>query len=183
MSLPYLVIGITGSKGSGKTLIAKYLQEHYDFETYALADPIKQGLQTMLGIDPRMLGSGDKSQIEPNTGKTYRKLLTSLGTDWGRDMIHPEVWIQQGNKRIAETIGKNGRLVIEDIRFDNEAEAVIERGGLILKILSNRKGEQGEHHKSEKGISNDLVDHVVINNETTDLVTLYEQLDTFIKHT
>ena len=46
-----LLIGLAGRKGAGKDTAAEWLCFHADVERIALADPIKDGLAVMLGID------------------------------------------------------------------------------------------------------------------------------------
>ena len=54
---------------------------------------------------------------------------------------------------------------ITDVRFDNEAEAIHRRGGVVWRIVrpgAGLGGAEGEH-SSEQGIDPSLVDDEVVN--------------------
>jgi len=78
---------------------------------------------------------------------TPRKLLQLIGTECGRDIIHPDIWV---NATMAEYKPKrsvhnaagvytdvNPNWAITDVRFPNEVKAIKDRGGIIIKV--NRK--------------------------------------------
>ena len=61
----------------------------------------------------------------------------------------------------------NPRLVITDVRFDNEAMAIREAGGTVWRIL--REGvAQVNAHVSEAGVRRDLIDGDIKNYGTVD---------------
>lgn len=43
-------VGLAGKARIGKDTVAQYLQSHYQFETYAFADPVKQAASAMFGV-------------------------------------------------------------------------------------------------------------------------------------
>src|SRR4051812_5088987 len=47
-----MIIGLTGSKGSGKDTIAAYLIKEYRFERRAFADPMKKSVAALFDIPP-----------------------------------------------------------------------------------------------------------------------------------
>lgn len=75
---------------------------------------------------------------------TPRTLLQLLGTECGRRVIHPEIWvnslmaeykgIEQPNKPGQERQISFPNWVITDVRFPNEAEAIKRKGGIVLRI-------------------------------------------------
>jgi hypothetical protein len=95
-------------------------------------------------------------------GKTPRQLLQSLGTSWGRECIHSEIWVN-ATKRLILEIRKtrpDAHIYIDDLRFNNEALMVHSLKGRVVHL--NRKGvETTDAHKSESGISNAFIDEVV----------------------
>ncbi len=94
-----MLIGISGKAGSGKTTIAEYLIEKHDFVEYSFATPIKQMLCTMLNCDLKTLEIYKESNtILDETGCTLRKLLQTLGTDWGRNIINNNIWVKLAKK-------------------------------------------------------------------------------------
>lgn len=60
---------------------------------------------------------------------------------------------------------ERGRLIVPDIRFDNEAEWVHSRGGIVVSILRDHE-ELAAGHVSEQGVSPELKDFVIYNTGT-----------------
>lgn len=71
---------------------------------------------------------------------TPRLMLQLIGTDCGRDIIHPNIWV---NSLFSEYKGPKlsqynpSKWIIPDMRFPNEVEAVKEKGGLIIRVERN----------------------------------------------
>ena len=60
----------------------------------ALADPIKEALQVMLGLTHNhVYGDSREVPLDWLHGFTPRALLQTLGTVWGRCLVHPDIWI------------------------------------------------------------------------------------------
>jgi hypothetical protein len=64
-----------------------------------------------------------KEQILPELAVTPRFMMQTLGTEWGRKIIHPEIWLLAW-KRSVEELGAYGNVVVDDVRFPNELEIV-----------------------------------------------------------
>lgn len=101
-----------------------------------------------------------------------RKLLQWLGTDWGRDTISPTIWVDIWKAEVNSYLAQGATVVCDDVRFDNEAQTVLDMGGTVLKIVSedteNRIDTKSGlvQHKSELGVSSNLVSHTIVNNGT-----------------
>lgn len=73
---------------------------------------------------------------------TPRKLLQLLGTEAGRRILHPNIWVNAlmsdyktsgfGNEKAA--VLEFPKWIISDTRFPNEADAVKEKGGINIRI-------------------------------------------------
>ena len=158
-----MIIGIAGAAGAGKDTVADILVRNYGFRKYNFALPIKQGLNTMFGWtmeqwDDRVW----KEAVQPAIGKSPRQLAQTLGTEWGRDLVHPELWLILARRayEAADT-----HFVIPDVRFTNEAQFLRAAGGEVWKI--ERPGCAAiAAHVSESGIPTALVDRVLDNTST-----------------
>jgi len=134
---------IIGPMASGKTSAANHLVEKFGFKCISLAGPIKDmesKIDNAVGIAdftdiifPHFSGIrefGDShiskmvkvlqeaKEIEREEPKP-RKRLQFIGTEGGRQRIHPDIWI----KILRNTINKspsNTQWVIDDVRFINE---------------------------------------------------------------
>ncbi len=156
-----MLIGLTGVARSGKDTIGRILVENYGFARRALADPVRRGL---LALDPVLdvgnddpwrlsdeldywLGDWEKLKDSLSYGTEVRELLQRFGTEAGRDLHGPDVWV---NALFREPVPRH--TVITDVRFLNEAEAVRSRGGFVVRVIRPGVGPVNEH-ASETEIS------------------------------
>ena len=73
---------------------------------------------------------------------TPRRLLQLLGTECGRDIIHPNIWVNALMSEYKWINNPNGILrnmvapnwIITDMRFPNELKAVKDRGGITIRV-------------------------------------------------
>lgn len=70
---------------------------------------------------------------------TPRTLLQLLGTECGRQIIHPNIWINALFANIDKELDVNPNynkkgFIITDVRFPNEADAIKDREGIIIRV-------------------------------------------------
>ena len=119
---------------------------------------------------------------------TPRLLLQLLGTECGRDIIHPSIWV---NALMSEYVnqlnwnngGKEGfsNWIITDMRFPNEMEAVKERGGITIRVhrdLHNGNAHISPiPHPSETALDDSEFDYEIINDGSIeDLIEKVKQI-------
>lgn len=87
-------------------------------------------------------------------GITPRRALQTLGTDWGRKKVGPDVWINAALTRALFHIQEGAPLVvISDGRFENEIDRTREAGGKVLLIEAPGIADKpGDEHASERGL-------------------------------
>jgi hypothetical protein len=144
---------------------------------YSFADPIRQMLMS-LGIDmydPYWIER--KEDVIPALGVSPRRLMQTLGTDWGRQMIHQNIWLTLAAQRFLRT---GPGMVIADVRFDNEANWVRNNGGLVVH-LKRDEVHKVESHVSEAGVTVKEADITIVNNGT--LVALQAAIRTMFDET
>lgn len=124
----------------------------------------------------------DKDARPPSLcGKTLREVYQTLGTDWGRKMVGEDIWILAGRARLDELLGDVESdvirgIVLDDVRFDNEAELIRSMGGLVVEIT--RSSVPQMEHSSEAGIARDLIDYSFANEG--DVATLQHQVRDYL---
>ena len=169
MSQQPLILGIAGLARHGKDTIANHLVQHHGFTRLAYADAIRDMLELGLGIEPRYL-TDDKETIIPWLGVTGRKLMQSLGTEWGRQQIRQDIWLVVIGQRIQALADETDRIVISDVRFDNEADWIRSqsRGHLwhVYRPGFLREGID-RSHPSETGVK-PICDEPTLVNDTLD---------------
>ncbi len=163
-----LLIGLCGPAGAGKDTVAKHMA-NCGFTRYTMAMPLKRGLEAMLGID---LDTWDdrvrKEAVIPWLGKSPRQVAQTLGTEWGRQHVHPDLWVMLMLRQWDEVRqSRSPRMVVTDVRFDNEAQTIINSGGTVWRVERESVAPVSAH-VSEKGISPALIEGVVKNTGSLD---------------
>ena len=171
------LIGLHGLAGVGKDTAGQYLAEQ-GFATYALAGPIKAGLCAMfepLGLTPEhFTDRALKEQPLADIWTSPRRLAQTLGTEWGRAHIHPDLWIILAEHALEDAFKRGLRgLVITDVRFANESDWIHRCGGEVWQI--HRSTAAVAAHSSEAGLPAARIDRHILNDGGFD--GLYGQID------
>lgn len=110
---------------------------------------------------------------------TSRKLLQTIGTEAGRQIIHPNIWVNATLSRYGKMAANYENWIIPDTRFPNEAEAIKEKDGIVIRV--NRPGDiQENQHISETALDNYIFDYVIENDGTLD--DLLSKVETMLKY-
>jgi hypothetical protein len=161
-----MIIGLCGLAGSGKDTVSAILSRHHRFAAISFAGPIYGAVSGITGLTPQELKDRDiKEEPIPWLGKSPRELLQTLGTEWGREMVCDDIWIKIAMRRASQYERSSWHVVITDVRFQNEAEAIRYAGGRVWRVQRTAAGLHGPtgQHSSEAGIPDHLVDQVVWN--------------------
>ncbi|WP_028165476.1 deoxynucleotide monophosphate kinase [Bradyrhizobium elkanii] len=175
-----IVIGIKGFIGSGKSTVANYLVERHGFVRGRIAGALKEMLRAYLryrGCEPstieRMI-DGDLKELPSEwlNGKTPRHAMEGLGGPWGRDWMSPDLWIATETDKLW--IDQPERVVFEDVRHRNEAEAIDRMQGRVIEII--RPGLVPKDHPTER-TQVEISPHEYLINEVGRLTQTYRQVD------
>lgn len=161
------LIGITGKAGAGKDTVADYLCVENGYTKYCLAAPIKAAVNAMLttaqAAPINWNNRAEKEARHPLLGCSPRRAAQTLGTDWGRQMINDSIWLVLANQFINSLQARGYGVVVPDVRFENEASWLRERGGTLIHIT--RPGSPAvEAHISEAGVEV-MVNDIVVTND------------------
>jgi len=217
------LIGISGKMGSGKdtlSIVINYLADKFAPESIAdweqpvseftyvnkkYSEKLKYMVCFLLGCSRSDLEDREfkeKELGEEWDGLTPRKLLQLLGTEAGRHIIHPNIWVNAlfadyvcddcGQQECPTDEEDTGQMIhrsfpdwiITDVRFPNEAQAIKDRGGILIRInrpqyLDNGLVIRKDEHLSETALDDyDEFDYVINNdtNSVQDLVDKVKQL-------
>jgi hypothetical protein len=156
------VVALTGAAGSGKSTAADYLVGT-GWKRVKFAGPLKDMMRALYRgagraddqIERRIEGDL-KEQPDPLLGamNTPRWAMQTLGTQWGRDLITPDLWTGIAACRIRAHLDAGDRVVVDDCRFENEAAAIRALGGRVVRLVG-RGGIPGDH-ASERGVEPDM---------------------------
>ena len=177
------LIGISGKISSGKTTLAReILKRHPNFQTASFAENLRRMVSILIGIPVEKTRSiVDKAVHLDKWGLTVGDLLQRFGTEVGRE-IHPDAWVLSSFANFSPGID---RRIYDDVRFENEANAIKEHGGLMIRL----EGDPGKcyeeasksrnmQHASETALDNYEGFDLVIN--TDNYVDAVEALYRFI---
>lgn len=188
-----MIIGIIGKKQSGKNTVANMLQyfisckylripsiytgyaknfrTHYGSEIRAFADPLKE-IVSVLTYTPVYYLDTEKHKNTPiperlnslfkdnKATHTYRELLQYLGTDVFRSLSN-SIWIDallEYKQNIGDKV-----LIVPDVRFPNEAEAIAKesKDNVLIKVIRSKKSS--DSHISETSVDSIEGDYTVYN--------------------
>jgi hypothetical protein len=182
MPTAHHLIGLTGHARAGKDSVAAYLVEHYGFGRVAFADALREAA---LALDPIIdYGHGRPlMRWERRTGlhgRRYVRLseyVEAFGWEEAKEVpevrrtlqrygvaireMDPEFWIRTA---LAPMAYMSRPVVVTDVRFPNEVDAVRSRGGLFVRV--RRPGATGNGHISEHAVD-DITADVDIDNTGT----------------
>jgi hypothetical protein len=107
---------------------------------------------------------------------TPRKILQIVGTEGGRDVVHPNIWV---NATLGD-LTEYDRTIITDARFPNEVIGIKKKKGIVVKIIRPSVVSTSTH-PSETSL-NDYTDwdYVIINDGS--LEQLEEKVEQMLRH-
>lgn len=181
------LLGVCGRKRHGKDTIGEFLREGWDYTPIAFADPIKRICMDIYGLSYDQCYGGDeyKEVVDERWGLTPRYIMQRVGTEMGRE-VHKETWVRYCFEQIerarrrepvilhipakrgffpAASSGVNAsQWVVTDVRLPDEARAVQNRGGRVIKAIrpSLLQGAV-DMHQTETCIDDIRADHLLLN--------------------
>jgi hypothetical protein len=128
-----------------------------------------------LGLDQDDFEHGEKEKVIEWLGKSPRQLSQTLGTEWGRQIVDKDLWIKVAVRKITQLAKTGFDVVIDDCRFDNEVNAMVDLDAVLVKVTRPQTIEVFPHI-SERGITlPDELFHRIHNDGTIE--QLHEQVD------
>lgn len=185
-----ILIAFTGQMGSGKSTAIETLR--------GWSAPLGAGFAnvkfagTLYELQEKIYDAVSPVYQRPKDFVKDRKLLQWLGTEWGRSLSE-NLWVDLWKAKVGQIASyflehdTEGFITCDDVRFDNEAQAVKDMGGYIIHIHTDRNKERIttangiKNHASEAGIDSKYLDFSVSNNDTViefreKLTKIFEQI-------
>lgn len=162
-----MLIGLGHAARVGKDTCAGILVDHHDFQRVAFADILKEFVYRTHPDVARVvdeIGWEEAKVAYP----WVRQVLIDVG-NVARQLLGEDVWV---NAAFARTTAE--RIAITDMRYPNEARAIRERGGLLVKVT--RPGVCPLDNVADQALADfDGWDAVIVNDGSID--DLQVQLD------
>ncbi len=178
-----MIIAISGKIGSGKSTVGDIFEKQ-GFQLDSFAKSVKDICSILFGYDRNKIEGSTpddrlwREKVDKNhtnlIGKNFtpRDAMVLVGTQFGRNMIHQNIWIET----LFNRYDKNTDLLITDLRFPNEYEEIKKRGGIVIRInrpnltkltnLNSSNSSNSSNHISECALDNYNFDYVINNNTT-----------------
>jgi hypothetical protein len=179
------ITAFCGRQTSGKSTAAEYLVKKHMYIKLRFSNYLKKMLHDGLGVPVKYIDGDMKNEsCDILCGKTARFAMQTLGTEWGRNIIHPDIWAH-ALRRDIEWYLANGiyRFVIDDLRFISEERylSTLAKNGIndrrvklqVIKI--ERKNVKILDHESENQIEYIDSDWTMQNNLSKE--ELYKSID------
>lgn len=178
------LLGLSGAAGAGKDTFGYLLRDEFGFHKAAYADRLREALYT---LNPVVVANARYHGMLPPpdyTGPVYRtlvsvidqygwegyknsafsidvrRLIQLMGTEVGRGIAGENVWVDATFRDLP----KDKSIVITDVRFPNEAQAIKDRGGYIAHIVRPGVENRAGMHPSETSMSDWDFDFTITNN-------------------
>ena len=151
------LIGLIGSAGAGKSTVANIIERDYGFSKIRFAGAIKSMIRALLfeaGIEHGRItemidGSLKETGCDELAGKSPRYCMQTLGTEWGRDFLSQNFWVDLTMHAVDNLLAASKSVVIDDARFPNEVKAIKEAGGRVFRVMRDMDPIPQAGHKSE----------------------------------
>lgn len=160
------LIAFYGPAGCGKSVAARFLAEcGGDFVLVKFASPLKDMLRAFYraaGLPPEEIErriEGDLKEVPCQLlrGQTPRFAMQTIGTEWGRDIIAADLWVNAWRSRVEKLRAGGMNVVVDDLRFPNEAALIRGMGGEVVKVEGRAKRLEGSHSSEAFEIEPDWV--------------------------
>lgn len=166
------IVALCGKKGSGKDTAAQALLDK-GWSGEKFAGPLKDACRTLFGFDESQVEGHLKDVVDARWGTTPRALLQFMGTEVFQYKINDVLpgigrtfWTKSMIQRIQSS---DGDVVITDMRFQHELDALQAMDPLIYKVVSIKIIRQCEHedcsHASETELDSVRCDHDISNDK------------------
>lgn len=140
------LIGLVGKLQSGKSTAAEMIMDKYCTDNPAVKLSFANFLKEMI----HDAGLCTEEELWGTKTDFSRLMLQKIGTEIIRKQIDPDFWVKKMREEI-DTFQKNNPdnlvIVIDDVRFQNEANLIKEYNGTLIRIVRSSLEQNREENK------------------------------------
>ena len=169
-----MLVGLIGFKQVGKTTAASYLQDQYGFVRHNFKDALVAEMKDRFPDLLEELSSIYVMTIDELFSQkppAMRALMQNYGTNVRR-VDKDSYWTDKWFSELP-----CGNVVVDDVRFINEADCIKEAGGVLIRLV-RPDVLSGGNHVSETEQLDIVADHT-IESLADDYISLYTELDKY----
>lgn len=176
-----MIIGLGYKARSGKDTAAEYLWRHFHFTRTAFADNLKKACMVIFSLTHEQVFGDNKEVEDSRWNDTPRNILQKVGTECLRRGYHQDVWVKS-LEMYLKTQSPMTDWVITDVRFPNEAEAIRNWGGVLVRVdRPNAPGIATAKHASETSMETWGGGWDFVLDNSNDLPQLYANIEIMMK--
>mgnify|MGYP006351879841 CR=1 FL=1 len=181
MSKPF-IIGLCGFARSGKSTVAQHLVDNHKFEKVNFKDGLVSEMRERLN-NTLLAIAKEYSQHDPTEWDIERlffdkpPIMRALMQEYGTEVRRADNknhWVKTWIRSIMD---KN-LIVVDDVRFQNEYDAVKDMGGIIIRVKRSDITTGGDHQSETEHLS--FKEDFIIDAAPNDHAGAYAQLETII---
>lgn len=173
------IVGLTGYAQTGKDTIGRILVENRGYTRLSFADNVREAVYR---LNPQLSYDRDVWEIQEIVDEygwewvkvnvpEARRLLQVMGTEVGRQMFGENCWVEMVGRQ-ADGLD---RVVITDVRFENEANYVRSLGGIVVRVHRTGTGPVNDHASDRIDFEADA--HLYNLGDEADLAHMVLQVD------
>ena len=135
-----IIVGISGKRGAGKSLLCNPYLKARGFLVYSFADPLKEDVRRFYGLTSEHT-DGKLKEIPCHKlgGKTPREAMIAEGTLRRQFSENGNYWVEKLFNLKIKSLPDNSLVAISDVRFKNEANYIRHFGGSIIRLERDPK--------------------------------------------
>lgn len=172
-----MLVGLIGFKQVGKSTAAAYLQNQYGFVRHNFKDALIAEMKERFPDLLEELSSVYAMNVDSlfiEKPPAMRALMQNFGTNVRR-VDFDCYWTDQWASGLPRS---QGNVVVDDVRFKNEAAAVKDCGGVLIRLVRPDVGTGGQHVSETEQL--DIVADYTIESLAGDYSSLYLALDRMV---
>jgi len=174
------LIGVSGKAKAGKDLLCSFANKD-GWTRLAFADALKNKVKREFGLEEdHVNGWLKEAETDLLNGHSPRELMIDIGNIYRK--YDPNYWV----KTVLDVIKSNPtkKIMITDVRFPNEADAIRNHGGILVRLNRHPKRDNLVSDETKKSISETALDNYkkwdfeleAQNNETPDQLAAFWQV-------
>lgn len=173
------LVGLAGRKGSGKSTVSQELLRRRSFWDFLrgrstrrvkFADPLKKAIGAIMAdagythaeVYEHVEGALKEVPLDLWGGQSTRHAMQTLGTEWGRNTFGDDFWVNIARRKVEDRLSRGGGVVVDDVRFPNEAAMVQDLGGVLVWV--DRPGVSARDEHASESVDLRSTASVVLNN-------------------
>lgn len=176
-----MIIGLTGFKKSGKSTVATHLGIKYNFQRINMKDALiaemKKNFPDLIQFFCGLYNMTIDELFEEKP-EGFRELMQNYGTEVRRG-DKDSYWTEQWRERSYSARDLKQNIVVDDVRFLNEAQAVRDKGGIIIRVVRNDIPTGGAHSSERQQL--EITPDYVVSVGKGEQAKLMEEVDAIMQ--